>query len=344
MSPEEQPHGTASVTLASLAARLDVHVSTVSRALSNNPVGVGRDTAERIRRLASEMGYRRNAAARTLRTGQSGMIGVMVPRLTDVVLATIYEGIDQTATAAGVNTVVVNTHDDPALQRSRLDLLLSRRVDGLIVGDSRNTSNLVPELRSARIPFVLVMRSLPRQLSITTDDMEGGRLAAQHLLALGHRDIGVVSGDPDASTGEERTRGFRETFTAAGHSIPDDHVVTSGFDVTGGRRAADFLLRLPRRPSAIFAVNDYAAIGVMGAVRDAGLQVGRDVAVVGYNDVDIAEHLPVALTTVRSPLFSMGAHSVRALMGRLAGKKIRSQRLKPTLVPRASSHGGPLDG
>ena len=142
MSPRAQPLN-APVTLAQLAQELGVHVSTVSRALSDDPVGVGSETVEKIRTLALHRGYRRNVAAQSLRTGRTRMIGVMVPRLTDVVMATIYEGIDEAAIVAGYNTVVANTQDRPELQRSRLDLMLSRGVDGLIVGDSRSDSNLI---------------------------------------------------------------------------------------------------------------------------------------------------------------------------------------------------------
>jgi LacI family transcriptional regulator len=327
------------VTLAEIADRAGVHVSTVSRALSPEPAGVGAAMVERIRVLAEELGYRRDAAAHTLRTGHSRMIGVLVPRLTDVALATIYDGIDRTATLAGYNTVVANTRDDPALQRSRLDLLLARRVDGLILGDSRSNSNLIPELRRARVPYVLVMRRLPRQISVTTDDTAGGRLAARHLLELGHERVGVVAGDPATSTGAERTRGFRDTYAEAGSPIPDEYVVESDFHVGGGRRAAELLLRLPVRPTAVFAVNDVTAIGVMGAVRDAGLQVGTDVAVVGYNDLDLAAQLPIGLTSVRSPLGEMGELSARMLLDMLNGRKVRSRRLPPVLVERASTLG-----
>jgi LacI family transcriptional regulator len=327
------------VTLAVLAEQLGVHVSTVSRALSDHPVGVGSATIDRVRALADELGYRSNVAARSLRTGRTRMIGVMVPRLTDVVLATIYDGIDQTATAAGYNTVVVNTRDRPDLQRSHLNLMLSQQVEGIIVGDSRSDSNLVAELRRAGVPYVLVARRLPRQISVTTDDLTGGRLAAEHLLSLGHRRVGVVAGDPHASTGAERTAGFRRAFARAGFPVPDAHVIPSGFDVQSGRRTAEILLSLPDQPTAIFAVDDFAAIGVMGAMRDRGLRAPSDVAVVGFNDLDFAAELPTPLTSVHSPLSEMGVRSARTLIALMRGSTVRSKVLQPTLVPRASTMG-----
>jgi LacI family transcriptional regulator len=337
MSSRKSPRGT--VTLALLAEQLGVHVSTVSRALSESPVGVSAETVTRVRQLAGERGYRRNAAALSLRTGRTKMIGVMVPRLTDVVLATIYDGIDQTAIDAGYNTVVVNTRDRPDLQRSRLDLMLSRQVEGIIVGDSRTDSNLVSELQGCGVPYVLVARRMPREISVSTDDLKGGRLAAEHLLSLGHRRIGIVAGDPHASTGSERTLGFRRAYAAAGYPLPDDYVIPSGFDVRSGREAGEHLLSLPRPPTAIFAASDFAAVGVMGAMRDRGLEAPRDVAVVGFNDLDVASELPTPLTSVHSPLFDMGALSMRVLLSLLRGRQVRSRLLQPTLYPRASTVG-----
>lgn len=332
-----KPPRRSAVTLASLAGRLGVHVSTVSRALSDNPVGVGTETVERVRLLASELGYRRNVAASALRTGESRMIGVMVPRLTDVTMATVYDGIDRAATVAGYNTVVVNTRDEPELQRSRLELMLSRQVDGFILADSRTDSNIVPELERAGVPFVLVMRRLPRQISVTTDDVKGGRLAGSHLFEHGHRRVAVVGGDLHASTGIERAEGLRRVYEEAGHPVDDKYVIASGFGVDEGRRDAEQVLALAEPPTAIFAVSDFAAIGVMGAIRDAGLRVGKDVAVVGYNDLDVAAQLPVPLTSVRSPLFDMGSQSMHTLLNLVNGRKVRSRRLVPSLVPRAST-------
>ena len=196
------------VTLAAVASRAGVHISTVSRALTPGATGVGAATAARIRLIAAEMGYRPDPAAAALRTRRSSVFGVLVPRLTDFVLARIYEGIDATAAEAGYHTFVANTTDDPALRRERLQGLLSRRVDGIILGDARlDGDELVKILASKGIPYVLVSRKLTGHLSVTTDDPLGGRLAAQHLLELGHERVGVVAGETYASTGVERTAG-----------------------------------------------------------------------------------------------------------------------------------------
>jgi LacI family transcriptional regulator len=327
-------------TLATIAELAGVHVSTVSRALSPDEAvrrGVAAATAAQIQALAAELGYQPNPAGTALRTGRSHVLGVLVPRLTDIVLSTIYEGIDAAASTAGYHTVVANTGDDLDLQRRRADALLARRVDGLILGDARTDSTLAADLAARGIPLVLVSRRLPRRVSVTTDDVLGGRLAGEHLVALGHRHVGVAAGEPYASTGIERTAGFLAAYREAGTVVDDRYVVASRFDVAGGRAAAERLLALHPRPTAIFAVNDFAAIGVMGAVRDAGLRVGEDVAVVGYNDVPLAAELPVPLTSVHASMFDMGRQAATTLLGILDGKPGRSRRLPPQLAVRAST-------
>ncbi|RCV50103.1 LacI family DNA-binding transcriptional regulator [Marinitenerispora sediminis] len=324
--------------LADIAREAGVHVTTASRALRGSE-GVGPETAARVREVAQRLGYLPHPAAASLRTGRSKLLGVVVPRLTDLVLATIYEGIEQGAASAGYQAVVANSGDDREAQRLRVATLLANRVDGLILGDARTDSPLVHELRRRGTKIVLTSRRLPGVVSVTCDDVLGGRMAAEHLVGLGHRDVGVIAGEPYASTGIERTRGFVTALADAGLPVPDANVLRSGFDVRGGREAAEELLARTPRPTALFAVNDFAAIGAMGAIRDAGLRVGDDVAVVGFNDVPLAAELPVALTTVRSPMREMGRQAALALVALIAGEHVESLRMRPELMARASTLG-----
>ena len=272
-----------------------------------------------------------------MRTGRSKMIGVVVPRLTDIVLATIYEGIESGSAGASYQAVVANSGDERETQRVRVEALLAARVDGLILGDARNDSSLIQGLIDRGSKVVLTSRRIPGILSVTCDDLLGGRLAAEHLLELGHRHLAVIAGEPYASTGIDRTQGFREVCAKEGVEIPDTHVLHSRFDVRGGREAAEVLLRRDPRPTALFVVNDFAAIGAMGAIRDSGLQVGQDVAVVGFNDVPLAAELSVPLSSVRSPMWEMGHEAARTLVRLIDGEDCESIALQPELKARASS-------
>jgi LacI family transcriptional regulator len=342
---ERHPHADATgrPTLRTIAELAGVHVSTVSRVLNGSTgTGVrtaGEQTAGRIRALAEEVGYTPNPHATGLRTQRSNLIGVLVPRLVDIVLATIYEGVEEASASFGFSTFVANTRDEPAVQRSRTEMVLARRVDALIFGDAYIDGRFLDDIASRSVPFVLVSRRAGRHPSVICDDYRGGQLAAEHLLELGHRKVAVLSGEPYASTGIDRTAGFVDTFAAAGVKVPASRVVPGRFDTEGGRTAMQRVLAGRTKPTAVFAVNDFAAIGAMGALRDAGLRVGADVAVIGFNDVPLAGSLPVPLSTVRCPMHDMGVRAVHLLMKRLDGEEVASERLTPVLVPRASSTG-----
>lgn len=334
------------VTLQSLARQLGLNVSTVSRVLNGSEddarAAAAPDTVKRIRALAAELQYQTNPHAASLKTRRSRTIGVLVPRLSDMVLATIYEGIDEAAAEHGYLTFVSNTQDVPDKQRKLIDMALARRVDGLILGDAHSHDGAAPnpllaELARRDVPFVLVSRHADDHCAVTCDDLEGGRLAAEHLLAMGHRRIAVMVGEAFTSTGRERSAGFFAACARHGVEVPAAWRIESPFDTDAGRHVGARLLAGPDRPTAIFAVNDFLAVGVMGAAREHGLEAGRDVAVVGYNDTPLAGALPIGLTTIHSPMHQMGRLGLELLLQKIAGGRPDSVRLAPTLVVRGSS-------
>lgn len=332
-------------TLATVAALAGVHPSTASRALSaslGDGVRVGSSaTVARIRAVAEQVGFARNIHAAGLRTRRTSLAGVLVPRLTDLVLATIYEGIDDEARRHGYQTFVANTSDRDDERASKLAMLLARQVDGIVLGDARvDDDAVIAQLQARKVPFVLVSRRSEGHPSVTCDDRAGGRLAAEHLLGLGHRRVAVVAGEPFASTGIDRLAGFADVLAEAGHPLDPALVVPSRFDVAGGRAATEHLLATPgERPTALFVVNDFAAIGALGALRAAGLTAGRDVAVLGYNDIPLAAELPLPLSSIRSPLHEMGREAMALLVAALGGADVSSVALPPTLAARESTLG-----
>jgi LacI family transcriptional regulator len=329
------------VTLKDIARDAGVSVTTASRALHGVTGGArapSADTAERVRAAAARLGYSRDQLASGLRTRRSRLLGMLVPRLSDYVLATIYEGVEEAARHAGYRTVVANTYDDPDEQRARAEVMLDHRVEGLIIGDASERGDLLDDLERRGVPFVLVSRRTGAHPAVTGDDVVGGRLVAEHLLDRGHVRVAVLAGEPYASTGSDRTRAFLERWSAAGPAVPADRVVHGPFDAAGGRQAMQRVLDTPGPlPTAVFAVNDFAAIGAMGALRDAGLRVGRDVAIVGYNDVSLAAELPIPLSSVATPNLEMGRRGVELLVEILDGERPGSIRLPPQLRIRTSS-------
>lgn len=329
------------VTLRTVAAASGVDVSTASRVINSAAAERERwasaSTVQRILASAEALGYRRNTQAASLRTARSQQVGVMVPRLQDFVLATIFEGIDAEASDHGYAAFVTNSLDDDTQRESRVSQLLSRRVDGIIIADARTDDPLLRRLSDDGVPFVLASRASGDFPGAFDDDAHGGFLVAEHLATLGYRDIAVIAGPEFTSTANFRIDGFRGGLRNHGLSLPDNRLVRSGFDADAGRMGMSQILAAGGAPEAIFATNDFAAIGAIGALRENGLRVPEDVGVVGYNDTPLAASLPVPLTTVRSPMVQIGRAAFTLLTEVLAGNVPQSIALKPELVARDST-------
>lgn len=324
------------MTMRDVAAQAGVHISTVSRVLSGNHSRVSTHTQERVRRVALELGFHPHPGASSLRSGSTRIIGVLVPRITDVVLAATFEAIERAATLRGYQAVVASTWDDSDERRRRIELLINRRVDGLIIADTRRRSPHLHQLADRGIPFVLVSRRCGRWPSVTGNDRLGGLLVADHLASMGHERVAVIAGPPYASTAVDRVRGFRDEFARQGVELEPDFVRHTTFDVDGGRVGMHEILHVGR-PTAVFAVNDYAAIGAMAAIREQGLVPGLDIAVVGYNDIAIASQLGLPLTSVRSRPEESGTLAVESLLQLIEHGETQSIVLDPELVVRATS-------
>lgn len=330
----------APVTLRMIADEVGVSVSTVSRVLNAGDAEALRwasaQTVARIREYAASRAYRPNPHAASLRTAKSGLFGVLVPRLQDFVLATIYEGIEEAATESGYSTFVTNSLDDPENKARRTEMMLQRRVEGIIFGDAHHDDPLLADVAARNIPFVLVSRRSADYTSVTCDDLLGGQLVGRRLLDAGRRDLAVLAGLPFASTAIERTKGAVDAFAEAGLHVPEGRIAWGPFDAAGGREGAEKLLATEPYPDAIFATNDFAAIGALGVLRDRGLRVPDDISLIGYNDTPLAAELPTPLTTVRSPMHEMGRRGVDLLIDLLGGGSPESERLSPTLIVRDS--------
>ncbi|MGH1524112.1 LacI family DNA-binding transcriptional regulator [Leifsonia sp. L25] len=331
------------MTLRTIAETAGVHVSTVSRILNNQLGGsqhtASPETVERVLGVAADLGYTPNPSAKSLRTNRSRHIGVLVPTLTDIVLARIYEGIEEAAERHGYSTYVTNSLDDPGRRERQTATMLARHPDAMIFGDADFHSDFLERQVRKGVPFCLVSRRAEGFLSATTDDYRGGELAAEHLLQLGLVHAVVLAGKSFASTAIDRTAGFVDTFRAAGHPIPKHLILNGTFDTAGGREAMQSILSTGVSLNAVFATNDFAAIGAMGALRDAGLVAGADVAVIGYNDVPLSEAIPMPLTTVRSDHNRMGQEAVELTVKLLSGEHPSSVLLRPTLIARESTLG-----
>ncbi|MDQ8046326.1 MAG: LacI family DNA-binding transcriptional regulator [Solirubrobacteraceae bacterium] len=322
-------------TLRTLSNHTGLHVSTISRALRRD--AASDETAALVHAAATELGYRRDPIAASLRTQRSHAIGMVAHALTDVVQAIIYEEVDRVALEHGYDVLVASTRDEPAAQRQRVELLLSRRVDGLILADAHGDGAYADWVASLGVPYVLVMRGTTggRHPSVIADDVAGGRLVAEHLVAQGHTTIALLSGPEYSGASRGRAEGFRTVLAEAGVALTDDLVEPGGLVIESGRAGMQRLLE--RRPdlTAVFCASDFSAFGATSALRAAGLRPGEDVATVGFNDVAAAEAMD--LTSVRTPQEEMGRLATLALLEAIDGGTPASHLLAPELIVRGSS-------
>ena len=325
------------VTLSDIARATGVSKSSVSRFLDDRSPPSDSDTARLVRRTAAEMGYVRDVAAASLRRGSTGLIGVIVPRLTDTVMAMLYEAFAKAAARAGRFTIVATTQDDADANRRAIDMLIGRGVDALILCTTRRGDGFPDDLSARGVRFVLALRTDGIHASSVGDDRFGGFLATRHLIDLGHRRIGLIAGPENASNAVGRTEGYRQAMAEAGLEVDPDWIVPSTFDIDSGQLAANRLMRLPSPPTAIFAINDNTAIGALSALTHLNLSVPGDVSVVGYNDIPIVSHLPVPLTTIRTPFDQIATNAIELLADRYPDHEPRIRTATPTLIPRGST-------
>ncbi|MCJ1714383.1 LacI family DNA-binding transcriptional regulator [Microbacterium sp. M1A1_1b] len=335
---DRHPGRRGEASLQAIAGRAGVHISTASRVLrQTEPARGWSASAQRVLAAAAELGYRPNRIASSLRTRRSNTIGVVMPRLADTVIATICQSVESAARSAGYQLLLTTPPDEMGAQLEAVDFLLSRQVDGLIVS-SLHLSGPNARLTDLPVPVIATNRHPGSWMpAVVGDDVDGGRTATEHLLALGHRRIGVVAGPRHASTGVERVEGFRLAHQQRDLVVDEALVVHSDFEVEGGVVGAHTLLALADPPTAIFAVNDTAAIGVMGAARQRGMRVPDDLSIVGYNDIPVVAQLPTPLTTVHSPTAMMGALAVERLLAAIGGDPLLGETLPVSLVVRSST-------
>jgi LacI family transcriptional regulator len=332
------------VTLKELAMRANVHPSTISRVANNDPsLRIAAPTRLRIEGLLRETGYQPNGIARGLKMRQTKVLAVVIPDITNPFFAALFRGVEDAAAPRGFNVLLCNTDGLPERQRSHLQSLQARRVDGVILASSFLKDPSVRELRRQKGPYVLVNRFSDEGEDpfVGSDDLLGGQLATTHLIELGHTRIGHLAGKPTVSTGVLRRRGFLAAHTLAGMT-PDPHLmIEAGYTEESGALAARRLLSLPDPPTAVFAVTDMVALGLAAVARQLGFRIPEDLAIVGYNDIPLAGRVSPGLTTMHVPIHEFGSVAVRLLLEQLESETVgRRVRFTPDLIVRESTVAG----
>jgi len=334
-------------TIAAVAAEAGVGVGTVSRVLNGSP-SVSEDTRRRVLEAIATLDYQPSAVARALSTGRTHAVAVVAPFFTQPSVVERLRGMSRTLSESRHQLILI----DVERPEQRRDVFRSAsvrgRYDALLTVSLAPTETEARRLAAAGVPLVLIDRAHPTLPAITVDDVAGGRLAAEHLLALGHSEFAFVGDEAQNAFGFDssanRQAGFAAALAEAGHELRPERVILRRHGREPARAAAMELLAAAERPSAIFATSDMQAIGVLEAAQELGLHVPEDVSVIGFDDVEAATY--VRLTTVAQPLRESGALGARMVLRRLAGEEVESVQLDLQVVDRGSTaaHMGLVSG
>ena len=315
----EQPNGNetrrARVTIREIADLAGVSIATVSRVV-NGRDDVSDETREAVQRIVRERGYSVNRSARGLSGGRTGFVGVTIPKVHPVYFSSILSGAAEALYEQDMRIVLCPTEHEHDREVGLLERLMHGTTDGALLVLPEETNDELESLLNHGYRFVVVdpLTELNERIpAVSAANFSGANQAVKHLLGLGHRRIGAITGPTGWLAPEERRGGYHAALASAG-IMPDPALeIASDFQIEGGIEAAGRLLDAPERPTAIFGFNDNLAIGAMHAARARGLRIPEDISIVGFDDIEWAEHVTPALTTVRQPLAEMGRMAVSLL-------------------------------
>jgi LacI family transcriptional regulator len=319
-----------SVTFKDVARAAGVSQATAARALG----GYGYVSAARRRAIeeaAQALGYRRHAVARALASYITHTVGLVVGDIENPFFATAVRGLSDVLEPAGYTILLANSDEDLEREQRLVEAFRSRRVDGLVVAPSVSSSTPhLADLVAAGVPLVLFDRPV-RGLAadvVMVDNRGGARAAVEHLIGLGHRRVGIVSDAPEIASSAERIQGYRAALKAAGLPLNEELVALTGSTQSDGYRGARALLERAKPPSAIFAVNNLMSVGTLLALRDLGLSIPRDVALVGFDDFEWTTLIEPPLTVVRQPVHEIGRQAAGRLLARMKGDRSAPHRIR----------------
>ncbi len=323
------------ISIKDIAKKANVSPSTVSRALNDHP-RISIETKNKVRNLATSMGYIPSQAARNLVTQQSATIGVAVADYMDPFYMSLLAPIEDIALENNYDLFVSSFYRDSKREEKLFDSFFEKRLAGIIVTGSLIDEGYLSQ-NNRSIPVVLVnCPSYP--FSVSTDKLAGAKMAMEYLVGLGHHRIAYISLGMSSNAEILRLQGYRSVMRK--HNIPIDEVLIVSGDggVIGGIKAASQLMALPEKPSAIFCFNDMTALGVMNALQKQGYQVPRDCSVIGYDGLDISAYYHPSLTTVRQPIYQLGYRSTEMLLDLIRGDgEVGSEIIEPELITRGST-------
>jgi LacI family transcriptional regulator len=330
-----------SVTMKHIAKKAKVSVVTVSRALNNRP-DINPDTKKRILKIAHDLHYTADQLARGLVTRKTRTIGVLVPDNVDAFYAAVVQGIGDECRERGYGIFLWNTLDSADKELEYLQQAREKRTDGILLYPVQSDKRYLNALKQSPSPIVFLNRHTDDPLfdHVMNDNVHGAYLAVHHLIHKGHRNIVYVCAKQNSSTGEERIAGCRKAIAEAGISSDSLELLFCEESIESSYRLVKELMGRENRPSAIFMWDDRLAVSAMKAIHEMGLRIPDDVAIVGYDDIEIAAYMYPPLTTVHQPSHLIGETAARILLNKLEAETSSPTQkivLKPELVIRQTT-------
>jgi DNA-binding LacI/PurR family transcriptional regulator len=327
-------------TIRDVARRAGVSVATTARALGD--YGYVSDAARRrVQRAARALDYHPNAIARSMIKGRTQTLAVIVSDNANPFFASVVRGIEDVVLAQGYAIMLCNTDENPSKEAMYLQTVRQKRVDGLIISQAGGTTTLLRDMLASGVPIVQMDRRQPGlgADAVLIDNRAGVRAAVEHLIGLGHRRIGIISGPRQVYTGRERLEAYKATLAAAGLPVTEELILEGTFKEPSGHELIGRVLKLPMPPTAVFVANNLMTIGALLGLKEAGVRIPEEMAVVGFDDMEWAPILTPPLTAVAQPGYDLGTAAARMILSRLTdtvGFRPRKIVLQPRLVIRES--------
>jgi LacI family transcriptional regulator len=333
------------VTIMDIARELNITAATVSRALNDHP-GIRDTTRQTVKETAARLNYRHNKIASSLRLGKSNIIGVIIPSAETNFFGSVVHGIEKVASENNYNVLLYQSNELYEFEKKGVQTFLQSQVDGVLASISKETINLdhYSEIRNRGIPLILFDRTNDR-LGVSTvevDDFAGAFQATKHLIGNGCRRIAHIAGQQHVNIFNLRLKGYIEALNVHGIVLDDDLIAFGKVSVESGRECMKKLLEGPVLPDAVFAVEDFTALGAIQAIKAAGLRIPDDIAIIGFANEAFGEYLTPSLSTVNQQTVTMGEEAARLMFEYLRGElqvgmKPKKLILTPQLICRESS-------
>ncbi|MCX7795495.1 MAG: LacI family transcriptional regulator [bacterium] len=330
-------------TIYDVAKKAGVSAMTVSRVI-NGKKDVKPETRDKVLKAIEELGYVPNSLARSFVLQKTKTIGLVITDITNPFFTTLARGVEDTAMKNQFSVIFCNTDEDPEKEVLYLELLARKRVDGVILASASGKRTPLKSILLRNIPIVLIDREVDglEDLDIVKgDSVYGAYLLTKHLVDLGHRRIGIIVGSKHISTAEDRVEGYKKALIEIGIDIDDKLIKFARYSKEDGYIATKDLLNLENPPTAIFGGNNFIAVGAMMAIRDCGLRVPEDIALVSFDDIESLSQVYPFFTVVTQPAYSMGVIAAELLIRRIEDKdRVRERRkviLQPDLIIRESA-------